>query len=73
MPYNCQYFLELPLNLRNYQNEWAQNAVDGKNTLICAPTNSGKTLVSVYVMRKRYYYALDKGENFKVKYINFYF
>lgn len=51
--------LELPLNLRSYQKELAEQAVTGLNVLICAPTNSGKTLVSVHIMRERYYASLE--------------
>uniref|UniRef100_A0A1I7S0Q9 RNA helicase n=1 Tax=Bursaphelenchus xylophilus TaxID=6326 RepID=A0A1I7S0Q9_BURXY len=56
---------ERPINLRNYQAELTEGAVDGENTLICAPTNSGKTLTAVYICRKRWYEALKNRRKFK--------
>ena len=57
--------LELPLRLYSYQEELAEHAVDGENVLICAPTGSGKTMVSVHILRERYYLSLEKGLKFK--------
>ncbi|CAD5207328.1 unnamed protein product [Bursaphelenchus okinawaensis] len=55
----------MPINLRPYQAELAEGAVNGQNTLICAPTNSGKTLTAVYICRQRWYSALRNGAKFK--------
>ncbi|XP_041057703.1 interferon-induced helicase C domain-containing protein 1 isoform X1 [Carcharodon carcharias] len=44
------------IQLRDYQQEVAAPALEGKNLIICLPTGSGKTRVAVYITR----YHLDK-------------
>ncbi|KAG8130481.1 putative Retinoic acid inducible protein [Naja naja] len=39
----------LPKKARSYQIELAEPAVNGKHTMICAPTGSGKTFVSIMI------------------------
>ena len=39
------------LKLRTYQRELAFPAFEGRNTIICAPTNSGKTYVAIAIAR----------------------
>ncbi|XP_012296007.1 interferon-induced helicase C domain-containing protein 1 [Aotus nancymaae] len=42
---------EPELQLRSYQMEVAQPALEGKNIIICLPTGSGKTRVAVYIAK----------------------
>ncbi|XP_015744447.1 probable ATP-dependent RNA helicase DDX58 [Python bivittatus] len=39
----------IPWKARSYQIELAEPALNGKNTMICAPTGSGKTFVSIMI------------------------
>ncbi|XP_070540432.1 antiviral innate immune response receptor RIG-I-like [Ptychodera flava] len=38
--------------LRNYQMELVEPALEGKNTIICAHTGSGKTITALYIMQR---------------------
>ena len=58
--------LENPLNLRPYQEELVRSACEGHNTVICAPTGSGKTVVSAYIVRDHVYKAIRSRQHFKV-------
>ncbi|XP_062985266.1 antiviral innate immune response receptor RIG-I isoform X1 [Elgaria multicarinata webbii] len=44
-----QQSIYVPKEARSYQTELAQPALNGKHTVICAPTGSGKTFVSVMI------------------------
>ncbi|XP_054843073.1 antiviral innate immune response receptor RIG-I [Eublepharis macularius] len=45
----CQQSTYFPKKARSYQTELAQPALSGKHTIICAPTGSGKTFVSLMI------------------------
>ena len=49
---NADSFGVCELELREYQKELAAPALEGKNTIICAPTNSGKTYVAIEIAKK---------------------
>ena len=44
---------ESGLQLRDYQLELAEDALKGRNSLIVAPTGSGKTIVAVHIAKVR--------------------
>ncbi len=59
---NANSFGRCELELREYQKELATPAIEGKNTIICAPTNSGKTYVAIDIAKQH----LDAGNGCKL-------
>ncbi|NXI83099.1 DDX58 helicase, partial [Rhipidura dahli] len=57
-----------PKKARSYQIELAQPAIDGKNTLICAPTGSGKTFVALLIC-EHHLQNVPSGRKAKVVFI----
>ncbi|KAJ7406721.1 putative ATP-dependent RNA helicase DDX58 [Pitangus sulphuratus] len=57
-----------PKKARTYQIELAQPAINGKNTLICAPTGSGKTFVSLLIC-EHHLQNLPSGQKAKVAFL----
>ncbi|NXH52093.1 DDX58 helicase, partial [Rhabdornis inornatus] len=53
---------------RSYQIELAQPAIDGKNTLICAPTGSGKTFVALLIC-EHHLQNVPSGQKAKVVFL----
>ncbi|XP_031562998.1 interferon-induced helicase C domain-containing protein 1-like isoform X2 [Actinia tenebrosa] len=51
------------LKLREYQKELAAPALEGKNTIICEPTNSNKTFVAMKIVKRH----LDACKILKIK------
>uniref|UniRef100_A0A4W6FY25 RNA helicase n=1 Tax=Lates calcarifer TaxID=8187 RepID=A0A4W6FY25_LATCA len=52
--------------LRDYQEEVARPALEGKNIIICLPTGSGKTRVAVYITKKHLDGRRAEGQSGKV-------
>ncbi|NXF09822.1 DDX58 helicase, partial [Smithornis capensis] len=57
-----------PKKARSYQIELAQPALNGKNTLICAPTGSGKTLVALLIC-EHHLQNMPSGQKAKVVFL----
>ncbi|XP_010154015.1 PREDICTED: probable ATP-dependent RNA helicase DDX58 [Eurypyga helias] len=57
-----------PKKARSYQIELAQPAVSGKNTLICAPTGSGKTFVALLIC-EHHFQNVPAGQKAKVVFL----
>ncbi|XP_067409296.1 antiviral innate immune response receptor RIG-I [Emydura macquarii macquarii] len=57
-----------PKKARSYQIELMQPAVSGKNTIICAPTGSGKTFVALLIC-DNHLQNLPKGQNGKIVFL----
>ncbi|NXP86073.1 DDX58 helicase, partial [Passerina amoena] len=57
-----------PKKARSYQIELAQPAFDGKNTLICAPTGSGKTFVALMIC-EHHFQNVPLGRKAKVVFL----
>ncbi|XP_069818185.1 antiviral innate immune response receptor RIG-I isoform X2 [Dendropsophus ebraccatus] len=53
------------IKLRNYQKELAQPAYSGKNTIVCAPTGSGKTFVALSIS-DHHLKSLPQGQKGKI-------
>ncbi|NXP48462.1 DDX58 helicase, partial [Heliornis fulica] len=57
-----------PMKARTYQTELAQPAINGKNTLICAPTGSGKTFVALMIC-EHHFQNMPAGQKAKVVFL----
>ncbi|NWR94488.1 DDX58 helicase, partial [Furnarius figulus] len=57
-----------PKEARSYQTELAQPAINGKNTLICAPTGSGKTFVALLIC-EHHLQNVPSGQKAKVVFL----
>uniref|UniRef100_A0A8C0BL05 RNA helicase n=1 Tax=Buteo japonicus TaxID=224669 RepID=A0A8C0BL05_9AVES len=57
-----------PKKARSYQTELAQPAINGKNTLICAPTGSGKTFVAILIC-EHHFQNMPSGQKAKVVFL----
>ncbi|XP_035673073.1 antiviral innate immune response receptor RIG-I-like [Branchiostoma floridae] len=60
LPFEQSELKDIPM--RGYQVELAEPALEGRNTIICAPTGSGKTRVAIKITREH----LEGGTSFEV-------
>nr|CDJ85950.1 Restriction endonuclease and DNA RNA helicase domain containing protein [Haemonchus contortus]CDJ90283.1 Restriction endonuclease and DNA RNA helicase domain containing protein [Haemonchus contortus] len=59
-------FAETPILLREYQKELSEKALNGINTIIAAPTGSGKTIVAVNIIKNHLDKNIRNGRRAKV-------
>lgn len=50
------------MELRAYQEELSESAIDGDNTIICAPTGSGKTIVALHIVERHLMDSADQNK-----------
>ena len=63
------FHLECPGKIRRYQEELAEPGLRGDNSIICAPTGSGKTLVAAMIIQHHLQQCADRGKEGKVLFI----